>query len=74
LARTTSRASSAEQAARWTVAANASTALVLRMPCEPMNATFAERGQRAGGSPTEPGVAAGGRTVRDLGIAAKGRP
>jgi hypothetical protein len=39
-----------------------------------MNATFAERGQRAGGSPTEAGVAAGGRAVRDLGIAAKGRP
>src|SRR5487761_1937689 len=75
LSRTTSRASSAEQPARWTVAANASTALVLRIPWEPMKATFAGRGQSTGAPGTGADEMLAGRAGRARGIAARvGRP
>ena len=45
LSRTTSRANSTERPARWMTLANASAAVVLRIPCEPMKAIFALRGQ-----------------------------
>ena len=47
LSRTTSRPSSTVRPARWTSAANASSALVLRIPWEPMNAILAGRGHGA---------------------------
>src|SRR3954447_249041 len=49
LSRTTSRPSSTERPARWTSAANASSADVLRMPWDPMKAIFAGRGHAFGG-------------------------
>ncbi len=45
LSRTTSRANSTERPARWMALAKARAAVVLRIPCEPMKAIFALRGQ-----------------------------
>src|SRR4051794_28248420 len=56
LSRTTSRPSSTDRPERWTSAANARSAVVLRIPCDPMNATFAGRGQGPGAD-AGPGVA-----------------
>ena len=64
LSRTTSRPSSTDRPARWTSAANASSADVLRIPCEPMNAILAGRGQGAG-----TGVAAAAARLRGMGQA-----
>ena len=62
LSRTTSRPSSTLRPARWTSAANASSALVLRIPCEPMKAILAGRGQVGSAAP------AGAVADPDLGL------
>ena len=75
LSRTTSRPSSTERPARWTSAANASRADVLRIPCEPMKAILAGRGHAAGADEALPATAdrpagaATGRGLRGMGSA-----
>src|SRR4051812_27586342 len=78
LSRTTSRPSSTDRPARWTSVAKARSAVVLRIPCEPMNATLAWPGHAGppaavtrGGEGEEPGGlgAPGGADDPALGVA-----